>query len=228
VRGASPVGNYDLTNKEYVDTATTRTIVTAQFDGGNPLPANTVTEHFYVVTTSGANASIGDLIWDDGTAIGTTTVQAARARAIITTVAFAGGTISLLATSQYFWDTFTAAWLDIGGTQMSGALRIIRLPITNAASQDSATIIPALAAVMSCELDLIVPYSAGATITVGQAGSLTLLQASTDNVATVVGSYLVDQNTSWGIGPLAVRVTVGGAPAFGSGYCVVGYTTPDV
>jgi hypothetical protein len=54
-----------------------------------------------------------------------------------------------------------------------------------------------------------------------------LLQASTDNQATVAGQYVVDQATAWGASPLAVLITVGGSPAAGGGYCQVVYTVPD-
>jgi len=228
VRGNSPVADNDLTTKQYVDTMTTRTVVSAQFDGNNALPANTATEHFYVVTTSGPNATIGQLLWDDGSSAGTATVLAAAARIIITTAAFTGGTISLLADSMYFWDVGSSKWLIVGGATLSGANRTIKLAITNAATQDSATTIPANATVLSCTLDIQTPYSGGATVSVGPAGSVALLQATTDNLATTAGSYEVVQDTPWGASDLAVRVTVAGAPAAGAGYCIVTYTQPNV
>jgi len=113
VRGASPVGDNDLTNKQYVDTITTRTVVAVQFNGNNALPTNSATEQFYVVTTSGSTANIGTLIWDDGSGSGNATILAAAPRSIITTVALTGGTISFAADSQYFWDTGSSSWINI-------------------------------------------------------------------------------------------------------------------
>lgn len=228
VRGLSPVGNNDLTTKQYVDTLTARSIVSAQFDGNNALPANTATEHFYVVTTTGPNASIGQLIWDDGSGVGTAVVLAAvDARLIITTQAFSGGTITLAAESLYTWDVTTSAWLNAGGSLMSGAVRVIKYAITNAATQDSATSIPANAVVLCAWIEVVTPYSGGATLALGRAGSTSLLQATSDNLATVAGLYEVTQDTAWGGAALAVRLTVAGAPAAGAGFAIVRYCLPD-
>jgi hypothetical protein len=227
MRVASPAADNDVANKQYVDTMAGATIVTDQFNGNNPLPANTATEHFYVVTTSGANATIGELLWDDGTGIGTTVVLVATARMIATESALTGGTISLNANSLYIWDTTGLTWVNAGGSSISGALRIIKLTITNAASQDSAASIPANATVLSCMLDVVTPYSPGATISVGRNGSLSLLQSTTQNLATIAGQYVTEQDTSWGGSALPIRVTIAGAPAAGAGYCVVQYTVPD-
>lgn len=227
VRGGTPVGDNDLTNKQYVDTMATRTVVSAQFDGNNALPANTASEHFYVVTTTGPNATIGQLIWDDGSSVGTTVVIPAAARVIITTQAFAGGTISFSADSMYFWDVGTSTWLNVGGSLMSGAVRCIRYAVTNAASQDSAKTIAAHAIINSCWISVTTPYSAGATGKVGQAGTLNLLQDTADNLLTVAGIYKVDQDTDWGASALTVRFTVTGSPAAGAGYVIIFYSMAD-
>jgi hypothetical protein len=207
---------------------TARTIVSAQFDGNDPLPANTATEHFKVVTTTGANASIGQLIYDDGTSVGTAIVLVAvDARLIITTMAFTGGTIPLKAESLYTWDTTTSAWLNAGGSQQSGAVRVIRYAVTNAATQDSASKIPANAVILRARLNVTTPYSGGATVTIGRVGSLALLQATTDNRPTVADIYEVPQETDWGGTELVVRTTVAGAPAAGAGYVTVEYSVSD-
>ena len=227
VRGGSPVADNDLANKQYVDTITTRTIVTGQFNGNNALPSNSATEQFLVVSTTGATATIGALIWDDGSNAGNAVVLTAASRAIITTVALSGGTISFSADSQYFWDTGSSSWINIGGTSLSGSMRVIRHAITNAASQSSTAIVPANAVARSVTLDIVTPYSAGATITVGQTGTPALLAATTDCLATVAGQYEVVQDTAWGASALAVLITVAGSPAAGAGFCVVHYTVPD-
>ena len=227
MRGATPVGDTDLANKQYVDTLFTRIVVGLQFNGGNALPTNSGTEQFYVVTTSGVNASIGQLLWDDGSGSGNVTVLAAKAQMIVTTQAFSGGTITFKADSLYVWDTTAVAWVNAGGSQMSGVERTIRFPITNAASQSSAAQIPANAIVLDRYINVTTPYSAGATITMGQTGSAALLQATTDNLATVAGEYHVSQEVAWGASALAVLVTVAGAPAAGVGVVSVTYAVPD-
>jgi hypothetical protein len=228
VRGASPVGNNDLANKTYVDTLASRTVVSDQFDGNNALPANTGVEHFKVVTTTGPNATIGQLIWDDGTGVGTAVVLAASdGRLIITTQAFTGGTVSLKAESLYAWDAGGAAWVNAGGSATSGGVRVIRYAVTNAAVQDSASKIPANAIVLRCRLNVTVPYSGGTSITIGRVGSLTLLQVASDNRPTVANIYEVPQETDWGAAELVVRTSIAGAPAAGAGWVLVEYSVPD-
>src|SRR5215469_1409910 len=226
VRGAAPVGDNDLVTKTYCDQLAARYYVAQQFNGGSALPSNSSTEQFYVVTTSGANATIGQLLWDDGSNSGTVTVlAAATGRFIVCAAAFSGGTVTFSADRIYIWDG--SAWQNAAGTQVTGAVREIRFAITNAASQSSATQIPANAIAVSAELDITTPYSAGATITVGQTGSAALLMGTGDNLATVAGLYAVDQDTAWGSSALAVLVTVAGTPAAGAGQCIVRYTVPD-
>jgi hypothetical protein len=224
-RGASPVGDQDFATKQYVDTLFSRTVVALQFNGGNALPSNSGTEQFYVVTTSGANATIGQLLWDDGSGSGTVSVLAARSQMIVTTAAFSGGTVSLSADSAYIWDA--TQWVNAAGVSLSGPRRVVRFAITNAASQSSAKQIPANATVRSCLLDVVTPFSAGATGTVGQTGAASLLMGTTDNLLTVAGQYAVDLDAAWGASPLAVLFTVAGSPAAGAGFLVVEYTNPD-
>lgn len=228
VRGASPVGSNDLATKTYVDTLASRTVVSAQFDGNDPLPANSGVEHFYVVTTAGPQGAIGELLWDDGTGVGDTTLLAASdGRLIITTQAFTGGTVSLKAESLYAWDGGTSEWVNAGGSATSGGVRVIRYAVTNAASQDSASKIPANAIILRARLNVSVPYSGGTTISIGRVGSLALLQATTDNRPTVADIYEVPQETAWGGAENAVRTTIAGAPAAGSGFVLVEYSVPD-
>ena len=228
MRGASPVGNNDLVTKQYADTLATRYVIAGQFDGNDALPSNTGTERFLVVTTTGATASIGDLIWDDGTSTGTAVKLTTAERLIMTQSALSGGTISLSADSMYWWDTGTSAWLLVSGSGVSGSIRLVRFAVTNAASQSSTTQIPANAVVVETTLDITTPLSAGATVAIGQTGTPALLQATTDNLATVAGQYQLMQNVSWGGSPLSVLITVTGAPAAGSGFCLVKYSVPDV
>jgi hypothetical protein len=226
VRGATPVGDNDLTTKTYVDTIFKPIPVSLQFNGGSALPSNSGTEQYYVVTTTGVNATIGQILWDDGSGVGTVTVLPAKTgNEIVTTASFSGGTITLQSNQNYVWSG--TAWLNISPS-VAGALLCIRLPITNAASQSSATTIPANAVVARALLNITTPYSGGATISVGQTGSTALLMATGDNVATLANIYDAPQDTAWGASALALLVTVGGAPAAGAGFAVVYYSIPQV
>lgn len=228
MRGAAPVGDTDLTNKQYVDTLARPFVIAAQFDGSTAIPANTAVARFLAVTTTGANASIGDLLWDDGLAVGNMVrLVAAEGRTIFTSAAFVGGTVPLLANAFYVWDTVSTSWLLEASSTSTGAVRVLRYALTNAAVQDSAAKIPANAIVLRARVNVVTPYSGGATITLGQVGSLALLQATTDNLATVVGNYEVPQETPWGGAALVVRASVAGAPAAGAGFAVIEYTIPD-
>lgn len=225
-RGATPVGDNDYTTKAYVDKIANKPLpASLQFNGNSALPANSATEQYYAVTTSGANATIGQLLWDDGSGAGTVAViPAATGNTIVTTAAFTGGTISLAASQMYVW--IGASWLNISPS-VSGATFMIRLPITNAASQSSATQIPANAIVYDAKLDVTTPYSAGATIALGITGTTNLFMATGDNVATVAGLSQVMQDTAVGGSAAALLVTVAGAPAAGAGAAVVLYAVPN-
>ena len=171
------------------------------------------------------NATIGQLLWDDGSGVGTVQViPAATGNTIVTTAAFSGGTISLAANQMYVWTG--TAWLDIAPS-VAGATYMIRFAITNAASQSSATQIPANAIVYDARLDVVTPYSAGATISLGITGTPALFMGTGDNVATVANLYQVEQDTSVGVSAAALLVTVGGAPAAGAGFAIVLYSVPN-
>jgi len=225
-RGATPAGDNDFATKAYVDKTANKPIpASLQFNGGSALPANSATEQWYVVTTSGANATIGQLLWDDGSGAGTVAVLAAvTGNTIVTTTAFSGGTISLAANQMYVWTG--TAWLDIAPS-VSGATYCIRLPITNAASQSSATQMPANAVVLDARLDVTTPYSAGATIKLGTTATANLFMDTTDNTATTAGLYQIMQDTSIGAAAASLLVTVAGAPAAGAGFAIVLYSVPN-
>jgi hypothetical protein len=95
------------------------------------------------------------------------------------------------------------------------------------AAQSSVTSIPSGAIVLSAEVKVTTPYSTGATISVGQTGSVSLLQGTGDNMPTVVGEYLAEQRTSWGGSSLPVLTTVSGAPAAGAGTVTVLYSNAN-
>lgn len=112
-------------------------------------------------------------------------------------------------------------------TSTTGVVRSIRFAITTTATQTSTALLPANAVVLRATLNVVTPYSVATTITIGQVGALTLLQAATDNLATAAGLYLVPQETDWGAVALAVVATIAGAPAAGAGFVTVEYTNPD-
>lgn len=225
VRGAIPVGDNDLTTKQYVDTIFKPTPVSVQFNGASALPANSGTEKWYVVTTTGVNATIGQILWDDGTGLGTVVVLPAVAgNEIVTTATFSGGTITLQTNQNYVWSG--SAWINISPS-VAGVVSCIRMPITTAASQSSTSTIPANAVISRCLANITTPFSAGATLSVGQTGSTALLLATTDVTATLANLYDAPQDTAWGASALAVLVTVGGAPAAGAGFVSVYYAVPN-
>jgi hypothetical protein len=116
-------------------------------------------------------------------------------------------------------DLATKAYVDSGGG--SGALQVIRYAIGTGATQDSTTQIPASARVFRCDVEIVTPYSGGATIEVGQPTALTAFQATADNLPTAAGTYSVQEDvTALGVANV-VRTTVGGAPVAGAGFVCV-------
>lgn len=95
---------------------------TQQFNGNNALPACTTTRQFYVVSTSGGNAVIGELLYDNGSGEGTVVAVPAVAGRIFVAAGkadFTGGTDEFTAGHYYTWtsgETFT--WVDGGTTDI--------------------------------------------------------------------------------------------------------------
>lgn len=124
-------------------------------------------------------------------------------------------------------DLATKAYVDSGGA--SGAVQEIRFAIATAATTTSASQIPANAQITECQVEITTVYPGGTTISVGQAGALTLFQLTTDNLPTqaVAGAYnlfSVDQDTPQGATALAVTATIGGAPGSGAGFVIVKFS----
>lgn len=120
-------------------------------------------------------------------------------------------------------DWATKAYVDSGATVEDGGIQTIRFAITTAAAQNSVTVIPSAALITDCYISIVTPYSAGATITVGNATSPAQLMATTDNLATAAGVYSQgDTDTLW-TGPNTVLVTIAGSPSAGAGFVVVKY-----
>jgi len=114
----------------------------------------------------------------------------------------------------------------LGGTSLdpgAALIREIRFPVTTAAAQTSALHVPRGGVVTSARLDIVIPYSTGATIQVGKSGTPSQLIGASDNDPQGGGLYVVDQDTPWGQAA-AILVTVSGSPTTGAGFCIVHYT----
>jgi hypothetical protein len=123
-------------------------------------------------------------------------------------------------------DFATKAYVD-GGS--GGETFLIRFAITNAAAQSSVALIPSGAVILDARLDVTVSYSAGATLSLGVAGSVAEFMGTTDNTATAAPAlYSLPQDTVQGGAAAALLVTVGGAPAAGAGFAMVLYSIPLV
>jgi len=226
MRGATPVGDNDLTTKVYVDTLSSRFYITAQANAVSALIANTATEHFIIVSTPGTGTAsayvAGTILWDDGSSAGNVTIIGPIVGAeIFTTTSFTGGSFTFNANTQYIWTGST--WQNMAPT-VAGVVQCIDFSIGTAGSQSSVTTIPAGAIVLRCEVKITVAYSAGATIAVGQTGTTNLLQTTSDNFPTVVDEYDAPQRTDWGGSALAVLVTIAGSPSAGAGKVTVLYS----
>jgi hypothetical protein len=104
----------------------------------------------------------------------------------------------------------------------------ITMPLTNAAIQDSIDKIPASAIVTYIILTIAVPFSAGATLEVGQVGSLDAFMTTSENIPQVANQYAIPQSSQCGNLDAVVRASVGGAPAAGSGSITVQYVVPGI
>jgi hypothetical protein len=122
-------------------------------------------------------------------------------------------------------DFATKNYVDSGAE--GGVIRAIRYTIGTGATQDSTNTIPANAFVFEATVEITTPYSGGTTISVGQPGSLTLLQLTSDNLPTSANTYTVFQDTSWGGSALVVRTTIAGGPVAGAGVVLVKYSIPS-
>jgi hypothetical protein len=221
----TPTLDAHAATKAYVDTIFKPIVVTLQFNGSSSLPSNSAVEQYYVVTTTGSNATIGQLLWDDGSNSGTVTVLPAKlGNEIVTGASFTGGTITLSTNSNYIWSG--SAWIN-PAPNITGAIYCIDMAITTGASQSSATSIPANAIILRSDVNVEVAFSNGATIAVGQTGTTNLLQGTADSTPQTVDLYDALQRTNWGNSALPVLVTITGSPSVGSGHVTVSYTVPN-
>lgn len=119
-------------------------------------------------------------------------------------------------------DLTTKAYVD----GLSGsAVREIRLPIA-LASVASASKIPANGIITEVLLNVITPYSGGATMQAGLAGTLDALFGTSDVNLQQVGAYRFSADLVWGA-LAGVTVTLAGAPTAGASTLTVKYAVPD-
>jgi hypothetical protein len=109
---------------------------------------------------------------------------------------------------------------------VGGANQTIRFAIATATPVNSTSLVPGGARVLDCKVEITAAYTAGSTITVGQApAALAAFQTATDNNPQAVGTYDVTQDTTPALTPAAVTATITGAPAAGAGFVLVTYAT---
>lgn len=224
---ATPTADNHAATKQYVDAIDRPRIVSRQADCSVAIPNNTASAGYVVVTTAGSGASIGDLLYDDGSSSGQMTIlPAVEGQTIAVTDALAGGTISLDADSFYIWDADGSAWLKIGDIgSVTNAVKTIRFAINNSASQDSTNQVPAGAYVHKCVVHVVTPYSGGADISIGDTTTADKFLGTNQVNAQVAGMYVVEQSTNQASASV-VRKTITGAPAAGAGFVEVFYSLP--
>lgn len=223
----APTSDQHAVTKYYADTLAKPVIISAQADTSVSIPNNTGVRRFLVVTTAGNGAVIGDLLYDDGSGSGQMQILAAvEGRCIAVTDTLSGGTATFEADSIYIWDADNTTWIKIGDIgSVTGAIRAIRYAITNAATQDSTSQIPANSRVFEAILIVTTPYSAGATIQIGTSADPDAFMLTTQNQPLVAKTYSVEQDNDVGGSDAAVRTTVGGTPAAGAGVVIAKFSS---
>jgi hypothetical protein len=107
----------------------------------------------------------------------------------------------------------TLSYVDVGDTLM------VRIPIALVSTSSNFSL-PFGAIVESAKLDITTPYSAGATIELGQTGALSEFMGTGDNNPQAAAIYVLDQDTA-AASTNPLLVTIGGAPAAGAGFAIV-------
>lgn len=107
------------------------------------------------------------------------------------------------------------------------AVQTISIPIGTSATYDSTNTLPAGAQITECRVKVTTPYSAGATLTVGQPGHTSdfMTTADSDITSTTISLWIADQITAAATTGV-VRATISGAPGAGAGEVMLFYTVP--
>jgi hypothetical protein len=229
VRAAAPLTDSDLATKFYVDAISKPVIIERQADCSVAIPNNTAVRGFVVVTTAGSGASIGDLLYDDGSNSGQMQIiPAVDGQAIAVTTSLTGGTISFDADSIYLWDATGGSWVKVGDVgAVTGARRTVRFAIDNTAQQDSVSQILLGNVIHSVAVKIVTPYSGGATLEIGTTADPDLIMTTSDtNLQKPAGRIFVkEQDTVWPIDSV-VRATIAGGPAAGDAIVIVEFSNP--
>jgi hypothetical protein len=119
-------------------------------------------------------------------------------------------------------ETLTLQGVGAPNAGAGGTVQEIRFAITTAALQTSNTVLPTNTIVIDAELDILSAYDDGTTISVGHSMSPAFLMSAADSTPSALDLYERHQDTTW---PMAapIQVTISGAPAAGSGFCIVRY-----
>ena len=228
LRVKTPLNDNDAVTKLYSDSAKS-IIVTGQHDGTIAIPANTGVRRFLVVTTTGMFATIGDVVYDNGTGVGGMSLMlAVEGRIIIVPDIISGGAISFNADSMNIWDSDGITWIQIGSVVFdAGNIKQLRMTLDTTATQDSTVVIDTNSQVTQLMLNIVTPFSGGTTIKVGKVGTLDLLLDTTETDVTVLENYLFYRDIVWGLAS-DVQVTIAGAPAAGSAILIINYALANV
>jgi hypothetical protein len=197
---------------------------TVQISGASAVPTNSTTVQWYVVSTSGVNASIGQIYYDDGSNSGNCTLfSAASYGTIFTPSALSGGTVTFSAGTYYYWTG--SAWTAQTVT-VAGAVYQTTVTIGTSATYSSTAQIAANAIINRVHTKVTTGYSGGATISVGITGTATLFAGTADSVATTIDEYSKLQHTSVGGSAATALVTIGGSPSVGAGTVDICWSVP--
>lgn len=202
---------------------------------------DTTVFHVYELQVDGANSRL----YVDGNLVGEANVGAGALTGITLGQIGGGGTNAGWDLGE--WQVFSGRWapsqraafesycawafgLTLPGqaSTIANAVQEVRFAIGTGATQLSQTLLPNNAVVLEAQLNITAPYSAGATIQVGNATTAALLMTAGQSNPQVAGLYSNQQDTLFTPAG-AVQVTVAGAPGAGAGVCIVRYVqVPNV
>ena len=212
-----------------------RFLIESSFDSSS-IPVNSNSPKFLLCHTGGTGGyADGDLAYDNGVNDASPVIRLPVASGYLITIgasATTGGVIpALSATSAYIWDG--AAYVQLASGNIAGMVKSIKVEfLFSSSTVNSTATIPANSTILRSSVRVTSAFDdVTSTVTVGHSSTPTLLQATTDNLLTATGNYVVENTSTgagWGGAALAVRAVVTpGISAFGAGYVVVEYSTPE-
>lgn len=225
VQVAAAVNDNDAVNLLTLATYSAKPIpVTLQISGASSVPTNSTTQQYYLVTTTGVNASIGQIYYDDGSNAGNCTLFSASPYAtIFSPSALTGGTITTAAASYYYWNTTT--WV-LQTISVAGAVSTTEVVIGFAsATYSSTSTIPANAIIKQVYTKITTAFSGGTTLSVGITGTATLFLNALAQV-TAIGEYENNERISIGGSAATALCTIAGSPGAGVGVVYIDWVVP--